>query len=71
MTFIVVNGQTVELPAPATVAAVVQRVVQRPAAFAQGVAVAVNGEVVPRSGWTVTEVADGDTVEVLVAVQGG
>lgn len=37
----------------------------------KGVAVAVNAEVVPRSKWSTTEVASGDQVEVLHAVQGG
>jgi sulfur carrier protein len=38
---------------------------------ARGLAVAVNGEVVPRSSWTVTALDDGDAVEILTAVQGG
>jgi len=37
----------------------------------RGVAVAVNGEVVPRTGWPATELRDGDRVEVLTAAQGG
>jgi sulfur carrier protein len=37
----------------------------------RGVAVAVDAEVVPRAAWTTTVLADGDQVEVLVAVQGG
>ncbi|HEY0535761.1 MAG TPA: sulfur carrier protein ThiS [Actinoplanes sp.] len=37
----------------------------------RGVAVAVNGTVVPRSTWTEVALADGDTVEVLTAAQGG
>ncbi|GAA3296181.1 MULTISPECIES: sulfur carrier protein ThiS [Dactylosporangium] len=37
----------------------------------RGVAVAVNGAVVPRSRWSDTRPADGDRVEVLTAVQGG
>jgi sulfur carrier protein len=37
----------------------------------RGVAVAVNGEVVPRSRWAETALADGDSVEVLSAAQGG
>jgi len=37
----------------------------------KGVAVAVNGTVVPRSQWTSTALADGDSVEVLTAAQGG
>jgi sulfur carrier protein len=37
----------------------------------RGVAVAVNGTVVPRSRWAVVALADGDNVEVLTAAQGG
>ncbi|WP_020520446.1 sulfur carrier protein ThiS [Catelliglobosispora koreensis] len=37
----------------------------------RGVAVAVNGEVVPRSAWESHLLADGDSVEVLTAAQGG
>lgn len=36
-----------------------------------GTAVAVNGEVVPRSEWSQRALADGDSVEVLSAVPGG
>jgi sulfur carrier protein len=36
-----------------------------------GVAVAVDGEVVPRAQWAGTALADGARVEVLTAVQGG
>jgi sulfur carrier protein len=38
---------------------------------ATGVAVAVNGEVVPRGAWSGTALRDGDRVEVLTAAQGG
>jgi sulfur carrier protein len=37
----------------------------------RGVAVAVNGEVVPRSMWAEAGLHDGDRVEVLSAAQGG
>jgi sulfur carrier protein len=37
----------------------------------RGVAVAVNGTVVPRSRWAEVALADGDDVEVLTAAQGG
>lgn len=40
-------------------------------ATSSGVAVAVDGEVVPRAAWADTELADGVRVEVLTAVQGG
>ncbi|GAA2848924.1 sulfur carrier protein ThiS [Paenarthrobacter ilicis] len=36
-----------------------------------GVAVARNSEVVPRSQWAATALADGDELELVTAVQGG
>jgi sulfur carrier protein len=38
---------------------------------ARGIAVALNGEVVPRSAWDATGLEAGDRVEVLTAAQGG
>jgi sulfur carrier protein len=38
---------------------------------ARGVAVAVDGEVVPRAGWETFAIPDGAHVEVLTAMQGG
>ncbi|GAA2328489.1 sulfur carrier protein ThiS [Dactylosporangium salmoneum] len=38
---------------------------------ARGIAVALNGDVVPRTRWAETRPAEGDHVEVLTAVQGG
>ncbi len=37
----------------------------------RGVAVAVDGEVVPRATWDATHLADGARVELVGAVQGG
>lgn len=37
----------------------------------RGVAVARNGEVVPRSAWATTPVAADDRIEIVGAVQGG
>jgi sulfur carrier protein len=37
----------------------------------RGIAAAVDGEVVPRDRWQATELADGQRVEVVQAVQGG
>ncbi|SHN29307.1 sulfur carrier protein ThiS [Cryptosporangium aurantiacum] len=71
MTTLRVNGRRIDVAEPPTIAAIVQEVTQRPAGFAQGVAVAVNGEVVPRGGWAGTQLVDGDTVEIITAVQGG
>jgi thiazole synthase len=38
---------------------------------ARGVAVALDGEVIPRGEWAATPLADGQKVEVLAAIQGG
>ena len=63
-----VNGEPCALQHGATVAEVVHALVE----FAErGVAVALDGEVVPRSAWSQTRLADGQHVEVLRAVQGG
>lgn len=67
MTRLSLNGETVTLVEPATIEVVVDGLGRG----RSGVAVAVNGEVVPRSCWPATELADGDQVEVLTAVQGG
>jgi sulfur carrier protein len=69
VTSVILNGEAHELPAPATVDAAV-RAAGAPS-DGRGVAVAVDGEVVPRGAWTETEVRDGQQVEVLHAVQGG
>ena len=41
------------------------------AADGRGIAVALNGELVPRTAWPVTPVAGDDAVEIVGAVQGG
>jgi sulfur carrier protein len=64
---VVVNGNPQALPDGATVADAVRVVTS----VARGVAVAVNGEVVPRTGWPGATLRDGDQVEVLTAAQGG
>lgn len=38
---------------------------------ARGLAVAINDEVVPRSGWAARKLEAGDRVEIVGAVQGG
>jgi sulfur carrier protein len=37
----------------------------------KGVAVAVNGEIVPRSEWAVSEVHENDVIDVVTAAAGG
>jgi sulfur carrier protein len=49
----------------------VAELVERLTEARRGVAVAVNGTVVPRSTWETSRLADGDAVEVLTAAQGG
>jgi sulfur carrier protein len=41
------------------------------ASNARGVAVALNGRVVPRAAWAETSLRDGDRVEIVRAMQGG
>ncbi|MEX2445901.1 MAG: sulfur carrier protein ThiS [Dehalococcoidia bacterium] len=64
-----VNGERRAVPATATVADLVREVVDDDAARA--VAVARNGEIVPRAEWASTALAEGDAIEVVRPVQGG
>lgn len=61
------NGVEREVAEGATVA----ELVEATAAPSSGVAVAVEGAVLPRARWGSTVVAAGSSVEVLTAVQGG
>ena len=67
---ILMNGETRELEEGATVADLIEQsgagVEPR-----RGIAVAVDAEVVPRSAWEDTELSEGQTVELLTAIQGG
>jgi sulfur carrier protein len=62
-----VNGATRAMDEAIDVAGLVAQLT----AAGRGVAVAVNGEVVPRSRWAEMALRDGDRVEVLTAAQGG
>jgi len=64
---VTVNGDAHVLADGTTVADLVARV----APSAKGIAVALNADVVPRSTWSMTTVADGDRIELLTAAQGG
>ena len=66
---VIVNGEPRELPAGTTVAIMVASLPGAPEG--RGVAVALDGQVVPRGAWGATELADGARVEVVAAVQGG
>ena len=68
MTVVTLNGERRELGRRATVETAVYAA---GAPDGRGVAVALDGEVVPRGEWATTEISDGQQVEVLHAVQGG
>jgi sulfur carrier protein len=63
------NGERIELEPGSSVAEAVERT--GAGGVPRGVAVAVDGEVVPRSAWQRTELAEGQRVEVVGAIQGG
>lgn len=62
-----VNGDPSDV-APGTTVTELLRAIDAPD---RGVAVAVDGEVVPRGAWGETAIADEAKVEVVMAVQGG
>ena len=64
---VTVNGAALDLAEGTTVADVVADRIEDQ----RRVAVARNGEVVPRSAWPATLLVPGDAVEVLVAAAGG
>lgn len=62
---IVFNGERREVEAGTSVADLVD------AAWGRAVAVARNGEVVPRAAWETTAVEQGDEIEIVHPIQGG
>jgi sulfur carrier protein len=66
---ILLNGQHSDVSAGETVLAALGRLGLE--ADARGVAVAVDGEVVPRARWESFPLGEGASVEVLTAMQGG
>ena len=67
MTEIRLNGEAVRLKNGTHLRALVTERIER----VEGIAVARNEEVVPRSEWADTVLRDGDRIEILVASQGG
>lgn len=63
---VTVNGSRESLEAET-----VAELVEVRALNAAGLAVALNGRVVPRAAWPTTRLAEGDTVEIVRAMQGG
>ena len=64
---LIVNGSSRHVADRTALAELVLAISDR----ATGIAVARNGEVVPRSGWPSEILSDGDRVDVVTAVQGG
>lgn len=62
-----VNGEPNALTATTLAELLAARGIQR----ARGVAVAVNGQVVPARGWTEHRLAEGDDVEIVKPIGGG
>ena len=64
---VTLNGRSTDIGSVRTVAALLSARGET----ARRVAVALNGEVVPRSRWETTELSGGDTIEVLAPTAGG
>ena len=64
---VTLNGAAREFPAPLTFSELLERL----ALAGKRLAVERNGEIVPRSGFGEARLADGDRIEVVVAVGGG
>ncbi len=62
-----VNGDSRELATGTTVG----DLIEAEAGSLRGAAAVVDGEIVPRSSWPSTPLADGQVVELIRAVQGG
>jgi sulfur carrier protein len=68
MMTIQVNGQPEMLDGATLTALLAHRGIE---AEGRGVAVALNGAVVPRAAWAQTTLSAGDTIEIVQAKQGG
>jgi sulfur carrier protein len=68
---VTVNGQATQLGDTTSVAELVADLASSGSSAHRGVAVAVDGEVVPRGSWHAHALHDGDRIEILTAVQGG
>ena len=64
-----INGEVHQLADASTLADAIAVLPGAPEG--RGVAAALNGEVIPRRQWAMTELFEGARVELVVAVQGG
>ena len=67
MIALLINGESRSFPAPLTLAQLVESL----ALTGKRIAIEKNGEIVPRSQHADTPLADGDRLEIVVAVGGG
>jgi sulfur carrier protein len=67
VTWVTVNGEEWDGPVDATIADLVTRWCRSP----RGIAVARNGDVVPKSSWHGTAITAGDRIEIVTAAAGG
>jgi sulfur carrier protein len=63
-----INGRSEPLAVASIAALLEAKADEMPA---RGIAVAVNGSVVPRASWPTTRLNDGDRVEIVRVMQGG
>jgi sulfur carrier protein len=63
-----VNGRDVSLNAATIAGLLVEQAID---IDRRGIAVALNGSVIPRSAWGETALRPGDTIEIVRAMQGG
>lgn len=59
------------VPEPLTAATVAALIAEKEIAGERGIAVALNGSVIPRAAWGETPLHGGDAVEIVRARQGG
>jgi sulfur carrier protein len=63
-----VNGREISFKAATIADLLVEQAIDKDR---RGIAVALNGSVIPRSAWDETAVRPGDSVEIVRAMQGG
>jgi sulfur carrier protein len=64
---VIVNGIRSSVSPSATI----QEIVDGLATSSRGIAVALDGEIIPRSQWAATTVGDGAVIEIVTAAAGG
>ncbi|MDO8990898.1 MAG: sulfur carrier protein ThiS [Sideroxyarcus sp.] len=67
MITVIINGESRQLPANATVASLIDEM----GLTGKRIALERNGEIVPRSTFSTRQLAAGDKLEIVVAVGGG